>query len=148
MSAVKAKSAATRTGRKPARKSASSSRRASRAVDQIRIKRAYAPAIRQDGCRVLVDRIWPRGVSKDALRIDHWLKEVAPSTALRAWFGHDPRKWDTFRARYYAELEQKPDEIAFLQDLVRRGVVTLVYAARDESHNNAQALAEFLIRAK
>ncbi len=119
-------------------------RRTKRKVDRIRIKRAYDTATAPDGHRVLVDHIWPRGLSKDVLRIETWLKTIAPSTPLRKWFDHEPEKWDGFRAKYAAELRQKPDEVTFLLELAREGVVTLVYAARDEAHNNALALAEFL----
>lgn len=108
-----------------------------------RTKRAYEPPDRRDGVRVLVDRIWPRGRSSAELRIDHWPKDLAPSTALRKWFKHDPRKWDEFRARYAEELDKKPDAVASLLSL-DRGRVTLVYAARDGEHNNAVALAAYL----
>ena len=110
------------------------------------IKRAYEPANEQDGVRVLVDRIWPRGRSKTDLRIDHWLKDIAPSTELRKWFGHDPRKWNEFRARYAAELDEHPEDIEFLHSL-RGKRVTLVFAARDFLHNNAAALAAYLAQA-
>ncbi|MGE0758234.1 MAG: DUF488 domain-containing protein [Pirellulaceae bacterium] len=112
----------------------------------IRIKRAYAPASASDGCRVLVDRMWPRGISKDELRIDHWLKDAAPSASLRKWFDHDLQKWDEFRARYAAELDGKPEIIRFLLSREERRV-TLVFAARDTKHNNAVALAEYLAKA-
>lgn len=110
----------------------------------IRLKRAYEPADPGDGTRVLVDRLWPRGVSKDSARIDLWLKEVAPSTELRKWFGHDPAKWAEFQKRYRRELDYRPDAVAQLRDLTRHGVVTLVYAARDEEHNDAVALKAYL----
>mgnify|MGYP002400927814 CR=1 FL=1 len=119
-------------------------RRTMHEVDRIRIKRAYDAVTAQDGHRVLVDRIWPRGLSRDVLRIESWLKKIAPSTTLRKWFGHEPEKWDDFRAKYAEELRRKPDEITFLLELAREGIVTLVYAARDEAHNNALALAEYL----
>lgn len=119
-------------------------RKATRGADRIRIKRAYDAASAQDGHRVLVDHIWPRGLSKELLRIDSWLKKIAPSSALRKWFGHEPRRWEEFRRRYHAELQGKPEETTFLLKLAREGIVTLVYAARDKVHNNALALAEYL----
>jgi uncharacterized protein YeaO (DUF488 family) len=110
----------------------------------IRLKRAYEPPGSDDGFRVLVDRLWPRGVSKSAARIDLWLKEIAPSAALRQWFGHDPAKWSTFRARYFQELENKGAAVEQLIAHVRHGTVTLVYGAKDQEHNDAVALKEFL----
>ena len=111
---------------------------------QIWLRRAYVPAGRSDGTRVLVDRIWPRGVSRAAAAIDVWLQEVAPSTDLRHWFGHDPSRWEEFRRRYHRELARRPEPVRRLQELVRDGRVTLVYAARDQQHNNAVALKEYL----
>jgi uncharacterized protein YeaO (DUF488 family) len=110
----------------------------------IRLTRAYAPPEPDDGFRVLVDRLWPRGVSKRAARIDLWLKEIAPSAALREWFGHDPAKWRTFRARYFREHQQNGAAVEPLMAHVRRGTVTLVYGAKDQEHNDAVALKEFL----
>ena len=111
----------------------------------IRTKRIYDPATRKDGCRVLVDRIWPRGVSRQRAQISDWLQAVAPSTDLRRWFGHDPEKWTEFVRRYRRELRQQPSELSRLRALVRtQRVVTLVYAARDEHHNNAVALRQLL----
>jgi uncharacterized protein YeaO (DUF488 family) len=110
----------------------------------INLKRAYEPAAKTDGERILVERLWPRGVSKDRAKIDLWLKEVAPSTELRKWFGHDPEKWRQFRRRYAAELKEKVDVIKMLKQKAKRGRVTFVYAARDEEHNGALALKEFL----
>jgi uncharacterized protein YeaO (DUF488 family) len=110
----------------------------------INLKRAYDPAAKTDGERILVERLWPRGVSKDRAKIDLWLKEVAPSTELRKWFGHDPEKWRQFRRRYAAELKEKVDVIKMLKQKAKRGRVTFVYAARDEEHNGALALKEFL----
>jgi len=112
----------------------------------FRIKRAYEPAHERDGVRVLVDRIWPRGKSKADLKIDHWLKDLAPSAALRRWFNHDAQKWTEFRARYAKELDLKPKAIAFLVSL-DDGLVTLVFAARDVEHNNAVALTAYLAQA-
>jgi len=110
----------------------------------IRLKRAYEPVARDDGQRFLVDRIWPRGVTKDELDVDSWLKEVAPSTALRKWFGHDPSRWDEFQRRYRQELAAHLDDLAPLLDAARRGDVTLVYGARDPRHNQAVVLKQVL----
>ncbi|MFQ5666873.1 MAG: DUF488 domain-containing protein [Candidatus Binatia bacterium] len=110
----------------------------------IKLKRAYEPADSGDGFRVLVDRLWPRGVSKNSARIDLWLKEIAPSSDLRKWFGHDPAKWNKFRARYFRELQKSGEAVAQLVEHVRHGKVTLVYGANDQEHNNAVALKEFL----
>jgi len=110
----------------------------------IRLKRAYEPSKKDDGFRVLVDRLWPRGVSKSSARIDLWLKEIAPSAALRKWFGHDPLKWDAFRARYFRELQKNPKAVAQLNEIIRNGPVTLLFAAKDQEHNNAVALKEYL----
>lgn len=111
---------------------------------RIQVKRIYEPAAKADGQRVLVDRVWPRGLSKEAAKVDHWLKAIAPSTALRKWFGHDPAKWDEFRRRYAAELDANPDAVAELHDLAKRGKLTLLFGARDEAHNNAVALRDYL----
>jgi uncharacterized protein YeaO (DUF488 family) len=108
------------------------------------VKRAYDPPGRNDGCRVLVDRLWPRGVSREEARIEVWLKEIAPSDELRKWFGHDPDKWTGFRQRYFAELEQKEELVAELAEKARVGSLTLVFGAKDEEHNNAVALREYL----
>ena len=112
----------------------------------IGLKRAYDPPQRSDGYRVLVDRIWPRGITKDDLKVDAWLKEVAPSTDLRKWFGHDPKKWDEFRRRYARELEPHAAALEQLVERARAGRVTLVFGARDTEHNNAVALKEELER--
>ena len=111
----------------------------------VGLKRAYEAASDSDGTRVLVDRLWPRGVTKARARIDVWLKDVAPSTQLRKWFGHDPDKWTEFQQRYRAELKGSP-ALAELRKLVREGHVTLVYGARDEEHNDAVVLAKLLRR--
>ena len=113
---------------------------------QIDLKRAYDPPAKSDGRRVLVDRVWPRGIAKDDLRIDAWLQDLAPSTELRKWFGHDPAKWDEFRKRYGRELEQRSEALEELLDKARAGHVTLVFSARDTEHNNAVALREYLER--
>ncbi len=109
----------------------------------LELKRAYEPAAPGDGRRVLVDRLWPRGVSKDEAHIDLWLKEVGPSTALRKWFGHDPVRWDEFRRRYDEELDGNP-AVEQLRQIIAQGPVTLVYGARDTEHNQAVALAQYL----
>lgn len=111
----------------------------------LKIKRIYEKPARTDGTRVLVDRLWPRGVAKADARLDAWLKDVAPSDALRKRFGHEPDKWPAFRKRYAAELRRNP-AVAELRRLVRRGDVTLLYAAKDEERNNAVVLAAFLRR--
>ena len=110
----------------------------------VRVKRIYEPAASDDAFRVLVDRIWPRGIKKADAAIDLWLKGVAPSPELRRWFGHDPAKWAEFRKRYAAELAQQSDAMALLRDKARRGTLTLLYAARDPDHNNAVALKSLL----
>jgi len=112
---------------------------------KVALKRAYEPPSPGDGTRVLVDRLWPRGVSKATARIDVWLKDVAPSTQLRKWFGHDPEKWAEFQQRYRAELKGSP-ALAELRKLARQGHVTLVYGAKDEDHNDAVVLAKLLRR--
>jgi len=112
----------------------------------IRLKRAYEPAAAADGHRVLVERLWPRGVSKSRLRLDEWAKDVAPSAALRRWFGHDPSRWAEFRRRYFEELREDEQAWRPLLSRARRGRVTFVYAARDEAKNGAIALKQFLDR--
>ncbi len=135
----------------------------------IQIKRAYVKASKQDGIRILVDHLWPRGVSKEEAHLDLWLKDISPSTKLREWFGHDPKKWPEFKKRYFAELHRQknvighepeqwehfkkkylkdfdkhPDIIAQLKALSKHHPITLVYAAHDEEHNNAVALKEYI----
>jgi len=112
----------------------------------IRLKRAYEPAAASDGRRVLVERLWPRGVTRRRLRLDEWAKDVAPSPALRRWFGHDPERWGEFRRRYFAELRAHPAAWQPLLAAARRRRVTFVYAAHDQSHNAAVALKAFLDR--
>ncbi|HSN19900.1 MAG TPA: DUF488 domain-containing protein [Usitatibacter sp.] len=111
----------------------------------IKTKRAYEAPARGDGTRVLVDRLWPRGLAKEAAAVDRWMHELAPSTALRKWFGHDPARWDEFRRRYAAELADRKAELGTLRALARSGTVTLLYGARDERHNNAVALRDILL---
>lgn len=116
-------------------------------ASHIRMKRAYEPPAADDGARILIDRLWPRGVSKETLALDQWLKEIAPSTELRQWFGHDPALWPEFRKRYAAELRTHADLVESLRAMARKGVVTLVYSAHDEAHNDAVVLQEFLLTA-
>jgi uncharacterized protein YeaO (DUF488 family) len=110
----------------------------------LRIKRAYELPNEQDGTRILVDRLWPRGLTKPKAHIDLWLKEVAPSPELRKWFAHDPAKWASFRRRYRGELKQHGDQVSLLKRASKEGTVTLVYGARDVSHNGAAVLKELL----
>ncbi len=109
---------------------------------KIRIKRVYEPPDDEDGRRILVDRLWPRGLSKEKARIDLWLKDIAPSTELRRWFNHDPERWDGFKERYLAELKANGEQIALLKQELDKGIVTLVYGAKDEKHNQAVVLQE------
>jgi uncharacterized protein YeaO (DUF488 family) len=110
----------------------------------VRLKRAYLPASPEDGVRILVDRLWPRGVRKADAAIDRWAKEVAPSTELRRWFGHDPSRWEEFRHRYRAELSRNAALVNELRTVAQKGRLTLVYAARDELHNEAVMLRDVL----
>lgn len=109
-----------------------------------RVRRIYDPPEEGDGLRVLVDRLWPRGVTRDRAAIDLWLKEVAPSPELRRWFGHDPEKWDEFSRRYRVELEGRSAELGQLREVLQTGPVTLLYGARDTAHNHALVLADYL----
>ena len=108
------------------------------------LKRANEAASPEDGQRGLIDRRWPRGVSKEKAAIDLWLREIAPSTALRQWFGHDPKRWDQFQQRYRAELYANGEAVEQLRDVIRKGRTTLVYGARDEAHNDAVVRADYL----
>jgi uncharacterized protein YeaO (DUF488 family) len=110
----------------------------------IKLKRVYEPVASSDGARFLVERLWPRGIKKTVLRLDAWLKDAAPSTELRRWFGHDPKKWREFRRRYFAELRENPDVLEPILDVARKGSVTLLYSSHDIDHNNAVALKDFL----
>jgi uncharacterized protein YeaO (DUF488 family) len=112
----------------------------------IKLKRAYEPASPGDGLRILVERLWPRGVSKQRAQLDFWLKDLAPSTELRQWYSHDPARWPAFGKRYRAELKNRGDLLALLKHVTRQETVTLVYAACDEEHNSALVLKEFLER--
>jgi uncharacterized protein YeaO (DUF488 family) len=112
----------------------------------IKLKRAYEKPAKDDGERILVERLWPRGVTKAKAKLDLWLKDVAPSTELRKWFGHDPDRWVEFRQRYLKELRQKADLVKLLKRKAKEGTITLIYAARDEAHNGALVLKQFLQR--
>ena len=113
----------------------------------VQLKRVYDPISRADGTRFLVERLWPRALSKEGLHLASWLKEVGPSTELRQWFNHDPLKWSQFRTRYFRELDSRPESWRPIVTAARRGMVTLIYSSHDEKHNNAIALQEYL-RAK
>jgi uncharacterized protein YeaO (DUF488 family) len=123
---------------------ATKARKEIKARMQIKLKRIYESVGQQDGYRVLVDRLWPRGVSKNRAAIDLWLKETAPSTPLRQWFNHDPEKWSEFKTRYFAELDTNRQLLQPLLEAANMGNVTLVYASRDEVHNQAVALREYI----
>jgi uncharacterized protein YeaO (DUF488 family) len=111
----------------------------------IRLKRAYQSPAEDDGARILIDRLWPRGMTKKSAAINEWLKDVAPSTELRQWFGHDPARWQEFRRRYAGELRRNPEHLGRLRELARQGRITLVYSAHDEVHNDAVVLRDLLL---
>ena len=115
-------------------------------ASHIRLKRAYEPADAGDGVRLLVDRLWPRGVSKERAALDDWLKDIAPSTELRQWLGHDPDRWPEFQRRYRAELREHAEELNRIRAMARTHTVTLVYSAHDEEHNDAVVLRDVLLR--
>lgn len=110
----------------------------------LRVKRVYESPAEADGTRILVDRIWPRGLSKEDAALDHWIKDVAPSSDLRKWFGHDPERWEEFQQRYFAELDDAEQAVESLREAIGGKTATLLYAARDEEHNNAVALKAYL----
>ena len=110
----------------------------------IQLKRVYKKPSRKDGLRILVDRLWPRGLTKERAAVDVWLKDVAPSTELRKWFNHDPARWEQFQARYRKELGEKKDALQSLKAMSKEHTVTLVYGARDEEHNEALVLKKIL----
>jgi uncharacterized protein YeaO (DUF488 family) len=112
----------------------------------IQMKRVYERPADDDGSRILVDRLWPRGLSKEKAQVDLWLKEIAPSTELRQWFGHEPKKWKGFRGRYETELRHNRELVEMLKTKAKEGTITLLYGARDEKHNEALALKQFLER--
>jgi uncharacterized protein YeaO (DUF488 family) len=114
----------------------------------VRLKRAYEPPAASDGYRVLVDRLWPRGVSREQARLDEWARELAPSTQLRRWFAHDPERFAEFKGRYAKELAAQNDKLRELRRRARQGTLTLVYGARDTEHNEAVVLAEILRRGR
>jgi uncharacterized protein YeaO (DUF488 family) len=115
------------------------------ASGEVKLKRAYEPPAPGDGVRVLVDRLWPRGVSKAGAALDQWMKEIAPSTELRKWFGHDPERWEEFGRRYAVELHANDELLGQLRALAEQGPVTLVYSAHDEAHNDAIVLRNVLL---
>jgi uncharacterized protein YeaO (DUF488 family) len=110
----------------------------------LHIKRVYEPPAKDDGTRILVDRIWPRGLSKQRAAVDEWIKEIAPTTALRSWFGHDPQRWPEFRERYFKELRSNTELVARLVSLIADEPATLLFAAHENQRNNAVALAEYI----
>lgn len=112
----------------------------------IHVKRIYEPPLKDDGLRILVERLWPRGFTKEQAALDLWLKEIAPSSDLRKWFAHDMSKWEEFRKQYRSELKENKKAVDQLKDYIARGTVTLIYSARDERHNGAVVLKEFLER--
>ncbi len=115
----------------------------------IKIKRVYDPPEKDDGCRILVDRLWPRGMSKERLKADLWMKDVGPSNELRKWFAHDPQKWPEFNSKYEKELEQKADLLRKIVELESKShIVTLIYSAKDEKHNQAVVLQDVLTKRK
>jgi uncharacterized protein YeaO (DUF488 family) len=111
---------------------------------KLKIKRVYEKPSKEDGMRILVDRLWARGLTKEKAAIDLWLKDIAPSTELRKWFAHDPKKWSEFRKKYLKELEGNKEQISILKNYLKKGAVTLVYGAKDQEHNEAQVLEELL----
>ncbi len=115
-----------------------------KAIIMLKIKRVYDPPSRDDGKRILIDRLWPRGFKKGDERIDEWIKEIAPSTELRKWFNHDPGKWGEFKKRFFAELEAEADQVDSLVGAARKGTVTLLFQSKEKRYNNAVALKEYL----
>jgi len=112
---------------------------------EIALKRIYEPAAKDDGLRILVDRLWPRGISKERARLDAWVKDLAPSDALRHWYGHDPARWPEFKARYFAELDLQPDEVAALVDRIGAAHASFLFSSKERELNNAAALREYLL---
>jgi uncharacterized protein YeaO (DUF488 family) len=115
------------------------------AAENIKLKRAYEPPAKGDGTRILVDRLWPRGLRKVDAAVDQWIKDIAPSTELRKWFGHDPTRWQEFRRRYADEVHGHPEQLDNLRACARLGRITLVFGAHDETHNNAVVLRDILL---
>lgn len=116
----------------------------SQTAADVRVKRVYDPPSEEDGARVLVDRLWPRGLRKESLKLSLWLKEIAPSPELRTWFGHDPARFEAFAQRYSQELAMNGPAVARIEELVKQGRVSLLYAAHDSNHNHALVLADYL----
>jgi uncharacterized protein YeaO (DUF488 family) len=114
-------------------------------IGNVKLKRAYEAASSDDGRRILIDRLWPRGVKKTDAKIDEWMKDIAPSTSLRKWFGHDPARWAEFQRRYEAEVRQHPEYLERLRSLAREGPLTLVFSAHDEAHNDAVVLRDMIL---
>jgi uncharacterized protein YeaO (DUF488 family) len=114
-------------------------------AENIKLKRAYDSPSSGDGIRILIDRLWPRGVKKADAAIDLWAKDIAPSTALRKWFGHDPARWHKFRSRYSDEIHRNPGRLGEIRSLAQRGRITLIFAAQDEAHSDAGVLREILL---
>jgi uncharacterized protein YeaO (DUF488 family) len=112
----------------------------------VKLKRAYETPTADDGTRILIDRLWPRGITKKRAAVDQWMKDISPSTELRKWFGHDPARWDEFRRRYAQEVHKNGDLLEQLRSLARHGPITLVYSAHDEKHNDAVELRELILR--
>lgn len=117
-------------------------------ISHLRLKRAYELATPDDGLRILIDRLWPRGVSKAEAKLDDWMKDVAPSTELRQWFSHDPARWAEFQRRYRVELQQHSEELNHIRALAKKQTVTLIYSAHDEAHNDAVVLRDVLLEKK
>lgn len=113
-------------------------------MKEIRIKRVYQEASEDDGLRILIDRLWPRGIKKEEAAVDLWLKDIAPSTELRKWFNHEVEKWPAFKKAYLKEVKSKPETLQLLKDKAKEQNITLIYAAKDEKHNDAVVLQEFL----
>ena len=111
---------------------------------KTKIKRVYEKPAKEDGFRILADRLWPRGLTKEKASVDLWLKEIAPTTELRKWFGHDPEKWNEFKKKYVAELKKNKETVSILKEKIKEGTVTILYGARDEEHNEALVILDFL----
>jgi uncharacterized protein YeaO (DUF488 family) len=111
---------------------------------KTKIKRVYEKPAKEDGFRILADRLWPRGLTKEKASVDLWLKEIAPTTELRKWFSHDPEKWNEFKKKYVAELKKNKETVSILKEKIKEGTVTILYGARDEEHNEALVILDFL----
>ncbi|HEY9342716.1 MAG TPA: DUF488 domain-containing protein [Hanamia sp.] len=111
---------------------------------KTKIKRVYEKPAKEDGFRILADRLWPRGLTKEKASVDLWLKEIAPTTELRKWFGHDPEKWNEFKKKYVAELKKNKETVSILKEKIKEGTVTILYGARDQVHNEALVILDFL----